>query len=132
MPPAAENKAGTRMAIERHLIMESSGLRPIISRAVVHDGLVHLCGVTPDPVGDIAVQTRQTLERIDKLLAVAGTDKSKLLSAQVWLSNMRLFRAHNLAWNEWVDADNPPVRACVQAELFDPGLLVEIMVTAAR
>jgi enamine deaminase RidA (YjgF/YER057c/UK114 family) len=45
---------------------------------------------------------------------------------------MRLFRAHNLAWNEWVDADNPPVRACVQAELFDPGLLVEIMVTAAR
>jgi enamine deaminase RidA (YjgF/YER057c/UK114 family) len=120
------------MAIERHLIMESSGLRPIISRAVVHDGLVHLCGVTPDPVGDITVQTRQTLERIDKLLAVAGTDKSKLLSAQVWLSNMRLFRAHNLAWNEWVDADNPPVRACVQAELFDPGLLVEIMVTAAR
>ena len=120
------------MPIERHLIMDRSGFKPIISRAVVHDGLVYLCGVAPDPVGDIAVQTRQTLDRIDKLLAVAGTDKSKLLTAQVWLSNMRLFRAHNIAWNEWVDPDNPPVRACVQAELFDPGLLVEVMVTAAR
>jgi enamine deaminase RidA (YjgF/YER057c/UK114 family) len=45
---------------------------------------------------------------------------------------MRLFRTHNLAWNEWVDPEHPPVRACVQAELFAPGLLVEIMVTAAR
>jgi enamine deaminase RidA (YjgF/YER057c/UK114 family) len=120
------------MAIERHLFMDSAGFKPIISRAVVHEGLVYLCGVTPDPVGDIAVQTRQTLERIDKLLAVAGTDKSRLLTAQVWLSSMRLFRAHNIAWNAWVDAENPPARACVQAELFDPGLLVEIMVTAAR
>jgi enamine deaminase RidA (YjgF/YER057c/UK114 family) len=45
---------------------------------------------------------------------------------------MRFFRQHNLAWNDWVDKENPPVRACVQAELFDPGLLVEIMVTAAK
>jgi enamine deaminase RidA (YjgF/YER057c/UK114 family) len=52
--------------------------------------------------------------------------------AQVWLSDMRLFRTHNAAWNEWVDPEHPPVRACVQAELFAPGLLVEIMVTAAR
>jgi enamine deaminase RidA (YjgF/YER057c/UK114 family) len=63
------------------------------------------------------------------LLEQVGTNKSKLLTAQVWLSNMRLFRQHNLTWNEWVDPENPPVRACVQAELFDPGLLVEIMVT---
>jgi enamine deaminase RidA (YjgF/YER057c/UK114 family) len=59
-------------------------------------------------------------------------DKSKLLTAQVWLSDMGLFEAHNVAWNEWVDRKNPPVRACVQANLWRPNLLVEIMVTAAR
>src|SRR5262249_61396770 len=101
-PGRGETNTREVMAIERHGIWGSAGFKPIISSAVVHDGLVHLCGATPDPVGDIVAQTRQTLERIDKLLAAAGTDKSKLLHAQVWLSNMRLFRAHNLAWNEWV------------------------------
>jgi len=120
------------MEITRHLIMDSTNFKPIISRAVVHDNTVYLCGITADPVGDITAQTRQVLERIDGLLDQAGTNKSKLLTAQVWLSNMRLFRQHNLAWNEWVDRENPPARACVEAELFDPGLLVEIMVTAAR
>jgi enamine deaminase RidA (YjgF/YER057c/UK114 family) len=87
--------------------------------------------VTPDPTGDIREQTKQVLDRIDRLLHTAGTDKSKLLTAQVWLSDMRLFEAHNAVWNEWVDSKNPPVRACVQAELWRPNLLVEIMVTAA-
>src|SRR5262245_10015145 len=122
----------TPMTIERHAIMDSANAKPIISRAVTHGDRVYVCGVTADPVGDITTQTRQVCERIDALLARAGTDKSKLLTAQVWLSDMRLFRQHNLAWNEWVDAANPPVRACVEAELFDRGLLVEIMVTAAR
>jgi enamine deaminase RidA (YjgF/YER057c/UK114 family) len=117
------------MTISRHSIMDSGNFRPIISRAVVHEGMVYLCGLTADPIGDITVQTRQVLSRIDSLLEQVGTNKSKLLTAQVWLSNMRLFRQHNLAWNEWVDPENPPVRACVQAELFDPGLLVEVMVT---
>ncbi len=120
------------MDIARHLIMDSGNFKPIISRAVVHGPMVFLCGVTADPVGDITAQTRQVLERIDRLLEKAGTSKSRLLSAQVWLSDMRFFRQHNLAWNEWVDPQSPPVRACVQAELFDPGLLVEIMATAAR
>jgi enamine deaminase RidA (YjgF/YER057c/UK114 family) len=123
---------GLIMNINRHLIMDSSNFKPIISRAVVHDDRVYLCGITADPIGDITVQTRQVLERIDDLLKRAGTNKSKLLTAQVCLSDMRFFRQHNLAWNEWVDPENPPVRACVQAELFDPGLLVEIMVTAAK
>jgi enamine deaminase RidA (YjgF/YER057c/UK114 family) len=83
-------------------------------------------------VGDIQAQTRQVLERIDRLLAGAGTDKSKLLTAQVWLSDMSLFAAHNAVWNEWVDRQNPPVRACVGAPLYRPEPLVEIMVTAAR
>ena len=90
----------------------------------------------PQPVGDqggdVTAQTKLALERIDQLLRRAGTDKSRALTAQVWLSDIRLFRQHNLAWNEWVDPQNPPVRACVQAELTAPGLLVEIMLTAAR
>lgn len=120
------------MDIVRHGIIEPNHGLPRISRVVVHRDLVYLCGVTPDPTGDIRTQTRQVLERIDRLLQAAGTDKTKLLSAQVWLSDMGLFEAHNAVWNEWVDADNPPVRACVGADLWQPKLLVEIMVTAAR
>lgn len=120
------------MDIERHLIMDPADGKPIISRVVAHGDRVYVCGITGDPVGDVTAQTRQAVGRIDHLLAEAGTDKSKLLTAQVWLSDMRLFRPHNLAWNEWVDPERPPVRACVQAELFAPGLLVEVMVTAAR
>ena len=105
---------------------------PIISKAVVRNDTVYLCGVTPDPVGDIRTQTRQVLERIDRLLQTDGTDKSRLLTAQVWLSDMNLFEAHNAFWNEWVDPTHPPVRACVGAALWRPGMLVEIMVTAEK
>jgi enamine deaminase RidA (YjgF/YER057c/UK114 family) len=119
------------MNITRHSILDSSNFKPIISSAVVHGNIVYLCGVTADPIGDITAQTRQVLQRIDNLLAQAGTNKSRLLTAQVWLADMRFFRQHNLAWNEWVDPQNPPARACVQAELFAPGLLVEIMATAS-
>ena len=120
------------MSITRYDIHDGSGGRPIISRAVVRGDTVYLCGVTPDPVGDIKAQIRQVLDRIDQLLKIAGTDKSKLLTAQVWLSDMSLFEAHNAVWNEWVDPKNPPVRACVRADLWRPNLLVEIMVTAAK
>ena len=120
------------MTIARVGIVPGNDGLPVISKAVVRGDTVYLCGVTPDPVGDVAAQTRQVLERIDRLLAAAGTDKSKLLTAQVWLADMGLFEAHNAAWNEWVDRANPPARACVGAPLFRPGLLVEIMVTAAR
>ena len=118
-------------AIARHGVVSGPGL-PVISKAVAWGGIVYLCGVTPDPGGDITAQTRQVLERIDRLLAVAGSDKSRLLTAQVWLSDMSLFEAHNAAWNAWVDPNNPPARVCVRAELWQPQMLVEIMVTAAR
>ena len=80
------------------------------------------------------------LDWIDAILHKVGTDKSKLLTAQVWLTDMRLFEAHNAVWNAWVDPQHPPVRACVRADLAGivgqtPPLrtcLVEIMVTAAR
>jgi enamine deaminase RidA (YjgF/YER057c/UK114 family) len=120
------------MSITRYGTTDGANGLPIISRAVVRGDMVYLCGVTPDPTGDIKAQTQQVLDRIDRLLQTAGTDKSKLLTAQVWLSDMRLFEAHNSVWNEWVDPENPPVRACVQADLWRPNMLVEIMVTAAK
>ena len=120
------------MNVTRYGITDGAKGRPIISRALVRGDTVYLCGVTPDVVGDIKAQTKQVLERIDELLKTAGTDKSKLLTAQVWLSDMRLFEDHNAVWNDWVDPQNPPVRACVRAELWRPNMLVEVMVTAAK
>ena len=128
------------MSITRYGITDGTGGRPIISGVVVHGDTVYMSGVTADPVGDITAQTQQVLDRIDAALQRVGTDKSKLLTAQVWLADMRLFEAHNAVWNSWVDPQNPPVRACVRADLAGiagqrPPLrpcLVEIMVTAAR
>jgi enamine deaminase RidA (YjgF/YER057c/UK114 family) len=128
------------MSITRYGITDGTNGRPIISGVVVHGDTVYISGVTADPGGDITVQTQQVLERIDAALQKAGTDKSKLLTTQVWLADMRLFEAHNTVWNAWVEPQNPPVRACVAADLAGiagqrPPLracLVEIMVTAAR
>lgn len=120
------------MDVIRHGITDGANGLPIICRALVRGDTVYLCGVTPDPAGDIKAQTKQVLERIDRLLQTAGSDKSKLLTAHIWLSDMRLFEGHNAVWNEWVDSKNPPVRACVQADLWRPNMLLEIMVTAAK
>ena len=92
----------------------------------------HFAGITPNPiVGDIKIQTAQVLRRVDELLNLAGTDKTHLLSAQVWIADMRLFEDHNSVWNEWVDPANPPARACLTTEFWRPGMLVEVMVVAA-
>ena len=121
------------MTIERYDFTPHLPGVPRISFAVAHGDLVYTAGITADRPGDVADQTRQILARIDALLAKAGTDKSKLLTAQVWLTDMALMAAHNNAWNEWVDPDHPPVRACVHSPtLWRPGLLVEIKVTATR
>jgi enamine deaminase RidA (YjgF/YER057c/UK114 family) len=119
------------MTVTRNGILAPSGGLPRISTVITHGDTVYTCGVTPDPVGHIKAQTRQVLQRIDRLLHKAGTDKSRLLTAQVWLSGIKLFHDHNSVWNEWVDAEHPPVRACVRAELWHAGMLVEIAVTAA-
>lgn len=120
------------MAIKRLGVTDGSNGMPIMSRAVVRGKNVYLCGVVPDPVGDITAQTGQVLAKIDALLADAGTDKSRLLTAQIWLANMGHFSAMNSVWNSWVDSAKPPVRACVQATLYRPEVLVEIMVTATK
>src|SRR5208283_3842518 len=105
---------------------------PVISLAVVHNGVVSTCGVPGEPNGNVKVQTKKVLETIDWLLAKAGTDKSKLLTAHVWLADMKDFEDNNSVWNEWVDRQNPPARVCVQTPLWRPNILVEIMVTAAQ
>ncbi len=141
-PAANAAAAASKTPIER-FATTPKGLKgiPRISYVVARGDMVWTAGVTPSvagqadapPHGDIKDQTRQVLAQIDHLLAQAGTDKARLISAQVWLTDMAHFADHNDAWNEWVDPDNPPVRACLLSQqLWKPGMLVEIMVTAAR
>lgn len=106
---------------------------PRMSRAVVHGDRVYLAGLTAsDTKADIKGQTQQVLAKIDQYLKEAGTDKSKLLQANLWIKDMALFADMNSVWNGWVDPQNPPARACVRADLARPEVLVEIMVTAAK
>ena len=105
---------------------------PILSKMVETDDVVYLAGLTADDDSkDVQDQTRQTLAKIDKLLAKAGTDKTKLLTANIWLSKLSLKPQMNEVWTKWIDPKNPPARACVGAEL-GANVLVEIMVTAKK
>lgn len=104
-----------------------------MSQAVGYGDTVYLAGqVADDPSADVAGQTRQILAKIDGLLAEAGSDKSKLLSATVWLSDISTFDEMNKIWDAWVSPGNTPARACVEAKLARSNLLVEIGVIAAR
>ena len=106
---------------------------PRMSRAVVRGDTVYLAGLTAgDTAQDIKGQTKQILDKIDAYLAEAGTSKSSLLSANLWIKDMALFADMNSVWNAWVDPENPPARACVKADMARPEILVEIMVTAAK
>ncbi|MDA1311533.1 MAG: RidA family protein [Proteobacteria bacterium] len=114
-------------------IEKTTGPGPIMSRCVVKGDMVFVAGLTAsDRSADITGQTQQIVDKIDGFLAQAGTDKSKLLQANLWITDMANFGAMNAVWNAWVDPENPPVRACVRADLAVPELLVEIMVTAYK
>ena len=103
-----------------------------MSEASIHDGIVYLAGqVADDPSGDAEAQTRQVLAQIDALLAQAGSDKSRILRAQIYLADIADFAAMNRAWDAWVVAGNAPARATVEARLANPAWKVEIVVTAA-
>lgn len=105
---------------------------PRMSQAVIHNGTVYLAGQVPgDPDKDAADQTRQVLETIDGLLAEAGSDKSRILSAQIFLTDIADFAAMNGQWDAWVPAGSAPARATIEAKLASPKYKVEIMVTAA-
>jgi len=102
-----------------------------MSQVVIHNGTAHLAGQVGTEGAPVADQTRATLAAIDALLAEAGTDRSRLLTAQIWLASMDDFAEMNAVWDAWIDPANPPARWCGEARLATPGYLVEIIVTAA-
>jgi enamine deaminase RidA (YjgF/YER057c/UK114 family) len=105
---------------------------PRLSQAVIHGNTVYLAGVVADDAkADVPEQTRQILKKIDDLLKAAKTSKEKILSAQIWLSDIRYFDQMNSIWDPWVAKGNSPARACIESKLAFPDLKVEIMVTAA-
>ncbi|MBX5462400.1 MAG: RidA family protein [Steroidobacteraceae bacterium] len=106
---------------------------PRMSQAVIHNGTVYVAGqVAPNPKGaSVKGQTEQILRQIDTLLAAAGTDKSKLLSANIWLADMSTFGEMNAAWDAWVAPGNTPARATVEAKLASPDYKVEIAAICA-
>ena len=106
------------------MITRFPGLTPTRSRAVAHNGLVFTVAVSPDPAPP-------GIKRIDESLAMAGTDKSRILSAIVYIADIAHKEEMNHAWDEWVDRANPPMRACLGVDL-EPPHLVEIVVTAAQ
>lgn len=108
------------------------GTNPRMSMAVTHGGVVYLAGqVAKDPVPSVTEQTRQILAGIDELLRQVGTDKSRLLTANIWLTDMSTFDEMNAVWDAWIADGGKPARATVGTSLAKPGLMVEIAVTAA-
>jgi enamine deaminase RidA (YjgF/YER057c/UK114 family) len=106
---------------------------PRLSEVAIHQGVVYLAGqVAEDPSQDMAGQTRQVLAAIDRLLAEAGTDKSRLLQVTIFVTSMAEFPAMNAVWDTWVVPGQTPPRATVQAALARPEYKVEIKVIAAQ
>lgn len=102
-----------------------------MSQVVIANGVVYLSGQVPDTAGaPVGAQTTEILARIDRLLASASVDKTRLLTANVWLSDRKHFDAFNAVWDAWVPEGHAPTRACVQALLMREGLDVEVAVTA--
>ena len=106
---------------------------PRMSSAVVHGDTVYLAGLTADDTkADVKGQTAQILAKVDKFLAEAGTDKTKILSATIWLADIGYYDALNSVWDPWVPKGQSPARACVESKLARPKYKVEIRVIAAR
>ncbi len=104
-----------------------------MSQAVVYGDTVYLAGqVADDPSADVAGQTQQILAKIDSLLAEAGTDKTRILSANIWLADISTFGEMNQVWDAWVPQGHAPARATVESKLAAPQYRVEIGVVAAR
>lgn len=105
-----------------------------MSRIVTHNGTIYLCGqVCKDTTKEteITAQTRTMLEKVDELLLEAGSDRKHLLSATIYIRDMKDFAAMNAVWDAWTPEGHAPARACVEARMARPELLVEISVIAA-
>lgn len=109
------------------------GVGARLSDAVVHGDTIYLAGQVADkPVPSVTKQTQQVLKSIDKLLKQCGSDKSKILKVNIWLSDIRYFDEMNKVWDSWVSKGNQPARATVESRLAGPEYLVEMMVVAAK
>lgn len=114
--------------------IERLHIGPRMSQVVAHGDTVYLAGIVAQGSKGKSVtdQTKEILATIDSYLAEAGTDKSKLLTANIWLTDMSKFAEMNAVWDAWVAQGHTPGRACVEAKLANPDYNVEIMVVAAR
>ena len=113
------------MQIQRH------GSTRRYSDSVVHNGTVYLVEVPSNLDADLTAQTENLLASVERLLAQAGSDKSRLLMATIYLADMADYRAMNAVWDAWLPEGSAPARACVQARLANPEFRVEIVLTAA-
>lgn len=107
------------------------GTGPRMSEAVAYNGIVWVAGQVGKPDESVAAQTATCLAEVDRILAAAGTDKTRILSAQIWLADMAAFGEMNAVWDAWVPQGNTPARATGEAKLATPAYLVEVIVTAA-
>jgi enamine deaminase RidA (YjgF/YER057c/UK114 family) len=113
--------------------IKRSGTNSILSTAVEYHGFVFLAGITADDLNkDVAGQTAEVIAKIDAALEEHGTDNTRILSAQIWLKDIRDRDAMNVLWTKWLPAGAQPARACVEANMASPRHLVEIMVTACK
>lgn len=106
---------------------------PRMSRIVEHNNTIYLCGqVAKDATEGIKEQTATTLEKVEELLQKAGSDKRHILSVTIYIRDMKDFAAMNQVWDAWVEDGHQPARACVEARMARPELLVEMSVIAAK
>jgi enamine deaminase RidA (YjgF/YER057c/UK114 family) len=104
-----------------------------LSEVAIHNSTVYLAGqIAEDTAQDIVGQTREVLGHVDRLLNEAGSDKTCILSCQIFISDMQYFAGMNEVWDDWVSSSHAPPRATVEAKLANPACLVEIVVTAAQ
>jgi enamine deaminase RidA (YjgF/YER057c/UK114 family) len=107
------------------------GVGARMSEAVAYNGIVWLAGQVGKPGGSVAQQTADCLAEVDRILAEAGTDKTRILSTQIWLADISTFGEMNAVWDTWVPAGHTPARATGEAKLATSDYLVEVIVTAA-
>ena len=114
-------------------IIERKETKQRMSRIVIHQGTLYLCGqVCADATQNIEHQTQTMLDKVDQLLIDAGSDRENMLSATIYIKDMQDFAAMNAVWDKWLPEGHAPARACVQASMARPELLVEISVIAAQ
>ncbi len=103
-----------------------------MSQIVTHGETIYLAGQVGTPGASVAQQTKDCLDRVDALLAEAGSDNTRILQAVIWLADMKDFAEMNEVWDAWVPKGHAPTRACGESKLATPDYLVEVIVTAAK